>query len=74
MRLYPRYTVERNADQHMFDVVDQIEKKVLDSFGGIGAAYSFAIRKESEVCSECGLEPRAPGTSECVRCYVEGKL
>ena len=82
MRLYPRYTV---TDWHgeggsLYYVVDAMahdgeQPAVLHTYrNDFKAAQDKALELERLICSECGLEPRAVGTSECMWCYVEGKL
>jgi hypothetical protein len=73
MRLYPRFTVEHNADHTAFDILDNIEHKVIDSVPGLTKAYGIAAEHEVQFCVECGVQPRTGGTSFCIYCYVRLK-
>lgn len=74
MRLYPRYTVERTTDESAFQVMDQVEHRVIDNVVGLTKAYKLATKLEALVCIECGVQPRTGGTAFCIYCYVERKL
>lgn len=81
MRLYPRYTVNSLHEPAgaTYRVLDTFlpkdgDSQVIEVLNNFKAAQDRALELEAQVCDECGIEPRAPGTSSCVRCYVQRKL